>query len=422
MKLFFLLGIAMITLVELQAQPAAIRKWASADILQRKDLQNAHVGICILDPATGKYWLQHQDDKYFVPASTTKIFTLYAGLRLLGDSLPGLRVVAHDTALFVRGMGDPTFLHPAFFSQPVYDYLSKTEKPVWLEPALINNRRFGPGWAWDDYADSYQPELNDWPIYGNLARIRMTGNRYTIQPSFPVRQEYGAPSARREERENLFILRYLPSDNRTYQFDVPFITGNIAQLLQDTLHRPIQLSAVPASGNPTIVKSIPSDSLFTSMMHESDNFLAEQTLMMCAALHWDTIDSRKTIRYMLDSVLSDLPQLPQWEDGSGLSRYNLFTPRDFVSVLEKMYRAYPRKRLFPLFPAAGQGTLAGYYGTIPRRIYAKTGTLGGCVSLSGYLITGAGKTLIFSVMVNNHNTKAAVVRRSVEDFLLKVAR
>ena len=50
-------------------------------------------------------------------------------------------------------------------------------------------------------------------------------------------------------------------------------------------------------------------------------------------------------------------------------------------------------------------------------IYAKTGTLGGVVALSGYMYTKKGKLLIFSTLVNNHQASATAVRRAVEKFI-----
>jgi D-alanyl-D-alanine carboxypeptidase/D-alanyl-D-alanine-endopeptidase (penicillin-binding protein 4) len=408
------------------AQPKNIRQWADQDVLDAKPLTGAHVGISIMDPATGKYWIRYQDDKFFMPASNTKIFTLFTGLQLLGDSLPGMRYTESDTAIYIQGTADPSFLHPDFTAQRVKDFLTQTNKRIWYQPAVIKNKRFGPGWAWSDYADYYQPELNEWPMYGNVARIKMQGNHYTMVPEYPTRSGEPLPNevlADREERENEFVLHFRPEDRGAHDFEVPFITGGNEQLLQrlqDTLHKQVGL-LTKAAGTGTILKSIPVDTLFQPMMHRSDNFFAEQILMMCSSAKWDTIDSRKVIGYMLDSTLKDLPHPPSWVDGSGLSRYNLFTPRDFVTVLEKLYKTYPKERLYPLFPTGGKGTLRNYYQALPGRLYAKTGTLSGCVALSGFLVTKNGKTLIFSVLVNNHNSTSTAVRRAVETFLVRVA-
>jgi D-alanyl-D-alanine carboxypeptidase/D-alanyl-D-alanine-endopeptidase (penicillin-binding protein 4) len=139
---------------------------------------------------------------------------------------------------------------------------------------------------------------------------------------------------------------------------------------------------------------------------------------MSSAKLWDTISTRKMIAYMEQHYLQDLPDEPQWVDGSGLSRYNLFTPRDFVSVLTKMREQYPQPRLWDIFPTGGKGTLRNYYRE--QFVHAKTGTLNGCVALSGYLVTKKGKTLVFSVLVNNHNNTATNVRRAVERFLTHI--
>ncbi len=86
-----------------------------------------------------------------------------------------------------------------------------------------------------------------------------------------------------------------------------------------------------------------------------------------------------------------------------------------------MFKSQSKERLFPLFPSGGKGTLRNYYQALPNRLYAKTGTLSGVVALSGYIITKSGKTLIFSVLVNNHNSTSTNVRRAVEKFLVRTA-
>lgn len=104
-------------------------------------------------------------------------------------------------------------------------------------------------------------------------------------------------------------------------------------------------------------------------------------------------------------------------DGSGLSRYNLFTPQDFVMILDKMQREFGMNRIREILPTGGEGTLANYYKADSTFLYAKTGTLSGVVALSGFLTTKKGRELIFSVLVNNNQAPAALVRRAVEGFL-----
>ncbi|MEQ1623872.1 MAG: D-alanyl-D-alanine carboxypeptidase, partial [Sediminibacterium sp.] len=62
-------------------------------LLQSNDLAGAHVGIAVYDPTAKTYLYQHQSDKYFIPASNTKILSCYVAMKYLGDSLLGLRYV-----------------------------------------------------------------------------------------------------------------------------------------------------------------------------------------------------------------------------------------------------------------------------------------------------------------------------------------
>jgi serine-type D-Ala-D-Ala carboxypeptidase/endopeptidase (penicillin-binding protein 4) len=152
-------------------------------------------------------------------------------------------------------------------------------------------------------------------------------------------------------------------------------------------------------------------------MYRSDNFFAEQTLMMVSNQLFGEMDEQKLIAHLLKNDLNGFPQKPKWVDGSGLSRYNLFTPEDFVWLLMKMKDEFGLERLKTILPTGNTGTLRNYYVNETGLIFAKTGSLTGHLALSGFLITEKNKLLVFSVIVNNHNTSATAVRRAVEKYI-----
>ena len=152
-------------------------------------------------------------------------------------------------------------------------------------------------------------------------------------------------------------------------------------------------------------------------MHRSNNFFAEQTLLMASNEHLGFMSDAKIIDTILKSDLKEMPQKPKWVDGSGLSRYNLFTPQSFVYLLNKMKNEFGLERMKNILATGGEGTLSSYYKKDAGFIYAKTGTLSNNCALSGYLITKKGKLLIFSVLVNQYITGATPVRKAVEQFL-----
>jgi len=93
-KIFFLLFIiCFVVSCSVQRQ---IAKQANNAVLSAPDLATAHIGITIFDPATQKYLYNWQGNKSFIPASNTKLFTLYAGLKYLGDSIVAARYKVED--------------------------------------------------------------------------------------------------------------------------------------------------------------------------------------------------------------------------------------------------------------------------------------------------------------------------------------
>jgi serine-type D-Ala-D-Ala carboxypeptidase/endopeptidase (penicillin-binding protein 4) len=448
------------------AQQKQIGKLANTILLKDSAISTGHIGISIYEPAADKYWYNYNASHYFIPASNTKLFSLYAGMRYLGDSLVGLRYLQlHDTIIF-QPTADPSFLHPDFIAQPVFNFFKKTK-------IIVNENRYdswqasplGFGWAWDDYNEDYMTERSEFPIYGNLLKIKskkislLPGEFHITQsaeisPSFFNKDTFFADGvnttdlflthpesinsnqdiyfrAKRNLGENKFTLT--ATKLKPIVQSIPFTTKSkyfIYNLLSDTLGIHIYNSyseltkcfdckppvALRNSQYKTL-RSQPSDSLFKPMMHNSDNFFAEQTLLMASNEHLGYMSDEKIIDTILKLDLKDIPKKPKWVDGSGLSRYNLFTPQSFVYLLNKMKNEFGLERLKIILPTGGEGTLSSYYKKDAGFIFAKTGTLSNNCALSGYLITSKGKLLIFSVLANNYITNAAPVRKAVEQFL-----
>ena len=86
-----------------------ISKQAKSDVFSNPAFVSAQTGISIYEPATGKYWYNFQGEKYFVPASNTKLPTCYAAMKYLGDSLVAFSYYETGDTLFVTPNGDPTF-------------------------------------------------------------------------------------------------------------------------------------------------------------------------------------------------------------------------------------------------------------------------------------------------------------------------
>ena len=127
-----------------------ISRDAQQQVLQQPVMAPAHVGISIMDAATGEYLYNYQGDKYFVPASNTKLFSLYAGMKYLGDSLVAIRYLERDSDILVLPGGDPTFLHPDYPAQPLLDFLKKQSKPISFSASAWQEEALGRGWSWDD--------------------------------------------------------------------------------------------------------------------------------------------------------------------------------------------------------------------------------------------------------------------------------
>lgn len=408
----------LITLTSCSVSHLVKKEISKSDIFSQQ-----HTGLSISNLNEAKELASYQSNKYFNPASNTKLFSFYAGLSALGDSIPGLEYLEWGELLIIRGTGDPSLLHPDLPHSHVYDFLKSRKEPIFFTPTNFENKRFGPGWAWSDYNDYYQVERTPLPIYGNIARFSTDNkNQFVAKPSYwqnMLVMDTTISGVARNEFSNQFKHSKHGFPPGLFM-DIPVYMNDslTVKLLSDTLGKEIKLIHIPIDIELQTVYSIPSDSLYTRMMHESDNMLAEQLMLIYASQNKLPLNTDKAIEHAVATLLSDLPDKPIWRDGSGLSRYNLFTPRSIVALLQKIHVKVPEEKLFKILPAGGQfGSLKNMFKEQAPFIYAKTGSLSNNFCLSGYLITKKGRTLVFSFMNNNFTKSNSEVRKEVERIL-----
>ncbi|MEX2235011.1 MAG: D-alanyl-D-alanine carboxypeptidase [Cyclobacteriaceae bacterium] len=388
-----------------------------------------HTGFVLYDLEKNKTIFDFNGSRYFTPASNTKIFTLFAALKTLGDSVPALEYVQRNDSLIFWGTGDPSFLYKeVFYDSGVYHFLKTTEADLYFSPANFHTTHFGEGWAWDDYSSGYSAERTAFPLYGNIVSVIADQQILRISPDyFSGFFKYGDPKDRteiiRDLNQNTFHVHPANKLVEVKEINVPIRmdTLTFSLLLSDTLKRPVTYvkNLLPAATNTLF--SIHLDSLYRVMMQESNNFIAEQLLLMCANVLSDSLKTEIAIDFITKNYLADLPDEPVWVDGSGLSRYNLFTPRSIVKLWEKIWELLPRERLFPLLATGGvNGTIRKWYLGNKPYIFGKTGSLSNNHCLSGFLVTEKGKVLIFSFMNSNFTVPGNDIRRNMESILLNI--
>lgn len=398
----------------------------------KKEFKNSNiikryqVGFALYDKDKKEMVFQKDADKYYTPASNTKLFTFFAGLKVLPDSVPSMRYVIQGDSLIFWGTGDPSFLHTELKGTKAFDFLKNSTKKIFYAPGRYTGNFYGSGWQWDDYNDYYQPEINELPLMDNVVLLTsgLKAGLMTISPntfaSCFVKDTAENKKPFKVLRDfNANIFHYPTSQiPAKYNQQIPYkvSTATTVNLLSDSLNKYVGIIDMKMPASAKTIYNMKSDSVFKQMLLPSDNFVAEQLLLVYADQLGEEMNTTKMINKIENQYLSTLPDKPQWVDGSGLSRGNLFTPRDMVALLELIYHEVnDEKRLFSMLPAGGKtGTLkSAYPKTDSPFVFGKTGSLSNNHNQSGYVVTKKGKVFIFSFMNNNFVLPTADVRKEM---------
>ncbi len=399
------------------------------------------------------------NEKYLLtPASNEKVLTTAAGLLFLGENYNFSTSVYYTGQIkdsvcsgdlyFVGGM-DPDFTSAdlSFMVKKVKELgINKIAGNVYGDVSAMDSVFWGAGWMWDDDPSmdfpylspliindasvkiSYQPgELGKAPI----VEVTPKSSYYSIENNAITSSEKGKRFFVTRDwlnRNNKFIVGgNMKVDSEPdyetinlYNSAAYFLTLACEELNAQGIKVPIivKTKALPIEAEHIYTFDRPFGQVIVNLNKTSDNLSAEMTLRAMALKYYGKPALAENGVKLIDSLIvlsGKNPNNYSIVDGSGVSRYNLLSAELLNGVVKYIYQNNPDlfKILYNSFPVGGvDGTLRSRMKnkTVFSNVHAKTGTLSGVSSLTGYMNTKNGHILSFSIITQNFVGSASKVR------------
>ncbi|WP_414546006.1 D-alanyl-D-alanine carboxypeptidase/D-alanyl-D-alanine-endopeptidase [Nostoc sp. CCY0012] len=415
-------------------------------------------GILVKNLASEQVLYNRDAQKYFTPASTTKLLTTAAALEQLGGNFR-IRTSVYqdgDGVLRVVGRGDPSLKVPQLqvLAQQLRQQGISQVNELIADDSYFQGEIVHPSWEWEDLAAYYGAPVNSLIVNENASLLSITpqtvGNPLQIRWNEPFeayqwRVENNSVTAQKDEPGFVAVSRDLKGPVLQIQGQMavnstPNIRAiavfdpvqNFLRHFRQTLVR--EGITVEQTSNGTggqnerelaAVESPPLSELLVETNINSNNLYAE-ALLRALAIKQPIKNNQTTADAGLEVVKATLTQLGvdptsyRLVDGSGLSRKNFISPEALVQTLQAMAKS-PQAEIF-----RASLPVAGVSGTLKNRlldtsavgnVQAKTGTMTGVVSLSGYVNAPNYEPLAFSMVVNHSEQPASVVRQAMDEIV-----
>jgi len=380
--------------------------------------QGAQVSVSIFDLEQKKEVVSLQSDKKILPASTIKLVPFLGALQTFGFSLPALHYKKQDGRFYFWSTGYPLLGYPSRANDDVLTFLKKQKDSLFYLPRPMTSPALGSGWAWDDVSYAFSAKKSSFPFHGNLVQISSSPESDRLRFS-PPGFEQRIPYTQKQEYYELLVDYQIHQLSRTKAdtLSLPFTPSDslFVQLMQDAITTPIYKGykqEVSLDGYKTLTTT--KTLLYKALLHDSDNLVAESlVLMLCGTSQWE-LNTQQGLLLLYQRNKTLKPQFQQ-VDGSGLSRYNLASPRGLQETLGTIYEMIGSRDIKTLFPQANsEGTLTPY---APQHnlkfVYAKSGNLRNNHVLAGYIFTDTKKPFSFVISVNNYTGDKKATQEAV---------
>ena len=430
--------------------------------------------------ATGETLYARNPRTLLLPASSMKIVTLAAIAERHGwdHTFPTTLSIAGRVAggvldgdLVVTGSGDPSLGLADGSADRVFKEWAERLKQLGIRTVYgrivgddnaFEDQTLGFGWSWDDLPDDYAAGVGALQFNESAVRVRIAPGPavgeyagITTEPSYGIEvvssvttATNGSPTSLGTSRlpgsERLQISGTIAADatpaTLLVAVDNPtlyFVRGLRSALVAngiDVRGAAVDIDDITANPSPPIDthpllhRSPPISTLAVRLMKDSQNQYAETFLKW---LSTPAANRGPLTAFGARAAYQEI--FDRWgvhaggmivRDGSGLSRYDFVTAEALVTILEHVYKDDKLRGPFEAsLPVAGRdGTLTNRFkGTAAEgTVRAKTGSMTGVRTLSGYLTTANSEPVVFAILANNFETPADVVNRAADAIVLRL--
>ena len=391
-----------------QLSNSKIKRWVSS----QDNLKNAYVSIALKPIQKNKKIKGVNISKFMTPASNIKLLAVLASIKS-GDSINSLKYKLVSDTLHISPTGYPLLEHPLYPDLELANLLRSANTIVYHKSSE-KIERYGPAWAWDDFKQSFSPERSSFPIYGNVIMItKLENGKLRIKPNiFNINLDStSSQSYTRKENKNDFTINPLKIKlNDTIL--IPYIVSDentIVSLKHLTMKEVISESNDIINSD-NLYSKVP-EKIYQSILKKSDNLISESLLANVGFSYTDTISVDVGINKTLEKLDAEIQNGVDWFDGSGLSRYNMVTPKAIIYTLNEIYNDWGLEKIKKFFP--NNYVIEGE----ERFVWGKTGTLRNNHNYSGYIITDKGKSYFFSIKINHFTKDLSEIKSVISDFL-----
>ena len=465
-------SLALLAVLTLQATDLEHRIDAAADA------SRGFAGIHVVELSTGKVLYKRNEDKLMLPASNAKLFTSALALLRLGAEYKfTTQVIAEGADLVLVGSGDPSLSGRVFPYQkdaafgpalkPIEDLadqivaagVQRVNGDVIGDDRLYPWAPYAPSWTQDDMVRDFGAPASALSINDNALAIfirpgAQAGDAAALTLDPPLEyyaidnrivtvgkgSETKIRMARQAGSRQLLLWGSIAAGHNVVvestAIDDPALYGAMA--LYDALtrrgvaiagraaarHRLATDDFSASQGNVVATRSSPPLlHLLQTMEKVSQNLFAELMLREVgrSARHQGTRDAGLEEMEAMLGQIGGTKDDSRLEDGSGLSRNAMITPRLMTRLLGFMNASKLREDWISLLPVGGEdGTLAHRLCCVSdaKGIHAKTGSLSRALALSGYADSRSHGRLAFSIIVNDFAAPASEVRSSIDKIAL----
>lgn len=428
------------------------------EVINRPQYSRVRWGILVQPLYKGQNLYSRDAQKYFTPASNAKLLTTAAALQQLGANFRIRTSVYQDGNNVVRvvGRGDPSFSDTqlvALAKQLKAKGITQIQKLV-ADDSYFQGDIVQPSWEWEDVYSDYGAPVNSLIVNQNVFSINLIPEAVgkplqvawtdfsearlwqIINQSVTVEEKQPAfINVTRELSGNVLRIQgQLGAKADPFLVKLPVVDPNnyflrrFRTALAGEKIRLRETGVVSSSVNQQELAFVQSPLLSDLVMEtnqNSNNLYAEALLRAMGSLQ--PKPEQTTVNTALEVLKTTLTRLGvnptgyALVDGSGLSRHNLVSPEALVQVLQAMAKTPTASVYRASLPVAGKsGTLKTRFLNTPAEgiVQAKTGTVTGVVSLSGYVNSSKYEPLVFSIIVNQSEQKAKALREGVDEIVV----